>query len=77
MRERLARITDRGREREDTPEKQGGGGKTARERLKDILDRDSAEGPQAVVHKLDGHSELEKGVEPAQNLQSGNGWTMC
>jgi hypothetical protein len=64
VRERLARITDRGRERDDTPEPESGGGKTARERLKGILDRDSAEGPQASSHKLDGHSELEQGVEP-------------
>lgn len=32
--------------------------------MKGILDRDSAEGPQASSHKLDGHSELEQGVEP-------------
>lgn len=31
--------------------------------MKDILDRDSAEGPQASSHKLDGHGELEQGVE--------------
>jgi hypothetical protein len=66
VRERLARITDRGRERDDTPELEAGGGKTARERLKGILDRDVAQGPQAGVHKLDGHDEPERGIdEPA------------
>jgi hypothetical protein len=64
VRERLARITDRGRERDDTPELEAGRGKTARDRLKTILDRDAAQGPQAGVHKLDGHSELEQGFEP-------------
>lgn len=61
VRERLARITDRGRERDDTPEPEAGGRNYARERLKDILDRDAAQGPQAAVHKLDGHGELEQG----------------
>ena len=64
VRERLARITDRGREREDTPESEAGGGKAARERLKGILDRDATQGPQASSHKLDEHSELEQAVEP-------------
>jgi hypothetical protein len=63
VRERLARITDQGRERDDTLEPEAGGGKTARERLKGILDRDSAEGPQASSHKLDGHSDREQGVK--------------
>jgi len=63
VRERLARITDRGREREDTPEPQAGERNTARERLKGILDRDASDTPQATSHKLDGHSKLEQGVE--------------
>jgi hypothetical protein len=63
VRERLARITDRGRERDDTPELEAGRGKTARDRLKTILDRDAAQGPQAGVHKLDGHGELEQDRE--------------
>jgi len=64
VRERLARITDRGRERDDTPEPEAGGGKTARDRLKDILDREASDTPQATSHKLDGHSDREQGVEP-------------
>jgi len=61
VRERLGRITDRGRERDDMPEPEAGGGKTARDRLKDILDREASDTPQAAVHKLDGHGELEQG----------------
>ena len=56
-------ITDRGRERDDTPEPEEGGGKTARDRLKDILDREASDTPQATTHKLDGHSDREHGVE--------------
>lgn len=61
VRERLARITDRKQEWDDTPEPQAGGRNYARDRLKSIMDRDAARGPQAAVHKLDGHSELEQG----------------
>ena len=61
VRERLARITNRGQERDGMPEPQAGGRTYARDRLKSILDRDAARGPQASVHKLDGHGELEQG----------------
>ena len=64
LRERLARITDRGRERDDTPEPEDGGGKTARDRLKGILDREASDVLQATSHKLEGHSDREQGVEP-------------
>jgi hypothetical protein len=64
VRERLARITDRGQDRGgQSDEEQAKGRNYARDRLKSILDRDAAEGPQAAVHKLDGHSELEQGGE--------------
>lgn len=62
VRERLARITDRDRGGQ-SDEEQAGGRNYARDRLKSILDRDAAQGPQAGVHKLDGHSELELGGE--------------
>lgn len=55
-----ARITDRGGQ---SDEEQTTGRNYARDRLKSILDRDAAQGPQAGVHKLDGHSELEQGGE--------------
>lgn len=63
VRERLARITDRSRERDDTQEPQTGGRSAARERLKSVLGRDATQVPQAGIHKLDGHSELEQGGE--------------
>ncbi|MEM9670823.1 MAG: MobQ family relaxase [Pseudomonadota bacterium] len=64
VRERLARITDRGQDRGgQSDEEQAKGRNYARDRLKSILDRDAAQGPQAGVHKLDGHSELEQGGE--------------
>ncbi|MEC3863292.1 MobQ family relaxase [Mesobacterium sp. TK19101] len=64
VRERLAWITDRGRDRGgQSDEEQGRGRNYARDRLKSILDRDAAQGPQAAVHKLEGHSELEQGGE--------------
>ena len=64
MRERLARITGRGQDRGgQSVEEPAGGRNYARERLKSILDRDATQGPQAAVHKLDGHSELEQGGE--------------
>jgi hypothetical protein len=64
VRERLAQIIDRGREREDAPEPEAGGGKTARDRLKGILNREALDTPQATSHKLDGHNDREQGVEP-------------
>ncbi|MEX3017947.1 MobQ family relaxase [Gymnodinialimonas hymeniacidonis] len=64
VRERLARITDRGQDRGgQSDEEQGRGRNYARDRLKSILDRDATQGPQAAVHKLDGHSELEQDGE--------------
>jgi hypothetical protein len=64
VRERLARITDRRQDRGgQSDEEQAKGCNYARDRLKIILDRDAVQGPQAAVHKLDGHSELEQGGE--------------
>ncbi|MCF7748875.1 hypothetical protein GLP43_15015 [Sulfitobacter sp. M39] len=64
MRERLAGILDKGRGEERTLDDGKEGYNYARERLKGILDRDAGGVPQATSHKLDGHSELEQGVEP-------------
>ena len=64
VRERLARITDRGQDRRgQSDEEQASGRNYARDRLKSIMARDAAQGPQAAVHKLDGHSALEQGGE--------------
>ena len=77
VRERLARITDRGQDRGgQSDEEQAKGRNYARDRLKSILDRDAAQGPQAGVHKLDGHSELEQGGETGGSRASSHrqGW---
>ncbi len=75
VRERLARITERGQDRSgQSDEEQAKGRNYARDRLKSILDRDAAQGPQSAVHKLDGHSELEQGGETgaSSHRQRGN-----
>jgi hypothetical protein len=64
VRERLAGILDKGRGEERTPDDGKEGYNYARERLKGILDREAEGVPQATSHRLDGHSELEQGVEP-------------
>jgi hypothetical protein len=64
VRERLAGILDKGRGEERPPDDGKEGYNYARERLKGILDREAEGVPQATSHKLDGHSELEQGVEP-------------
>ena len=64
VRERLAGIIDKGRGEDRTPEEGKDGYNYARERLKDILDREGSETPQATSPKLDGHSDREQGVEP-------------
>ena len=62
MRERLARITDRDRGGQ-SDEEQAGGRNYARERLKEIMDKDAGRDGQAAVHKLDGHNDPELGEE--------------
>ena len=64
VRERLSDIINKGRDEDRTPEDGQEGYNYARERLKGILDREAEGVPQATSHKLDGHSELEQGVEP-------------
>jgi hypothetical protein len=64
VRERLARITDRGQDRGgQSDEEQAGGRNYARDRLKEIMDKDAGRDGQAAVHKLDGHSDPELGEE--------------
>ena len=64
VRERLARITDRGQDRGgQSDEEQAGGRNYARDRLKEIMDKDAGRDGQAAVHKLDGHSNHELGEE--------------
>ncbi|KQB95072.1 molybdopterin-guanine dinucleotide biosynthesis protein MobA [Loktanella sp. 1ANDIMAR09] len=64
VRERLARITDRRQDRGgQSDEEQAGGRNYARDRLKEIMDKDAGRDGQAAVHKLDGHSDPELGDE--------------
>jgi hypothetical protein len=64
VRERLARITDRGQDRGgQSDEEQSKGRNYARDRLKEIMDKDAGRDGQAAVHKLDGHSDPELGDE--------------
>jgi hypothetical protein len=58
MRERLARITDKDRGGQ-SDEEQTRGRNYARERLKEIMEKDAGRDGQAAVHKLDGHSDSE------------------
>lgn len=62
MRERLARITDkdRGGQSDEEPAR---GRNYARERLKEIMEKDAGRDGQAAVHRLDGHSDPELGEE--------------
>ncbi len=62
MRERLARVMgkDRGGQ---SDEKQTRGRNYARERLKEIMEKDAGRNGQAAVHKLDGHSDPELGED--------------
>ncbi len=61
FRERLARVVGRSRDQDDTPKPEGRN--YARERLKEIMEKDAGRDGQAAVHKLDGFSENELGEE--------------
>jgi hypothetical protein len=61
MRERLAQVVGRSEDRGDTPKPKGHN--HARERLKEIMEKDAGRDGPAAVHKLDGHSDLELGEE--------------
>ncbi|GAW37098.1 mobilization protein A [Roseovarius sp. A-2] len=59
FRERLARVVGRSRDQDDTPKPEGRN--YARERLKEIVEKDAGRDGPAAVHKLDGHSDPELG----------------
>ncbi|MFW2545644.1 MobQ family relaxase [Primorskyibacter sp. 2E107] len=59
FRERLARIAGQSQDQDDTPKPEGRN--YARERLKEIMEKDAGRDGQAAVHKLDGHSESDMG----------------
>ena len=59
MRERLAKVVGRSGDREDAPKPESRN--YARERLKEIMEKDAGRDGQAAVHKLDGHSDPDLG----------------
>ena len=61
IRERLSQVVGRSRDQDDTPKPEGRN--YARERLKEIMEKDDGRDGQTAVHKLDGHSEYELGQE--------------
>jgi len=61
FRERLARVVGRSREADDTPKLEGRN--YARQRLKEIMEKDAGRDGQSAVHKLDGHSEYDLGED--------------
>ena len=64
FRERLARVVGRSRDQDDTPKPEGRN--YARERLKEIMEKDAGRDGQAAVHKLDGFSENDLGEDAAR-----------
>lgn len=65
FRERLARVVDRSRDQDDMPRPEGRN--YARERLKEIMEKDAGRDGQAAVHKLDGHSEYDLGEDTGRD----------
>ncbi len=61
MRERLAQVTGRSEDRDDAPKLERRN--YARERLKEIIEKDAGRDGQAEVYKLDGHGDPELGQE--------------
>jgi hypothetical protein len=64
IRERLSQVVGRSRDQDDTPKPEGRN--YARERLKEIMEKDAGRDGQAAVHKLDGYSENDLGEETAR-----------
>ena len=56
---RLAKVVGRSEDREDTPKPEGRN--YARERLKEIMEKEAGRDGQAAVHKLEGHSDPDLG----------------
>ena len=64
IRERLSQVVGRSRDRDDTPKPEGRN--YARERLKEIMEKDAGRDGQAAVHKLGGFSENDLGEDAAR-----------
>ena len=67
FRERLASVIGRSRDQDDTPKQEGRN--YARERLKEIMEKDAGRDGQAAVHKLDSHSEYGLGEDTGREAR--------
>jgi hypothetical protein len=67
IRERLSQVVGRSRDQDDTPKPEGRN--YARERLKEIMEKDAGRDGQAAVHKLDGHSEYDLGEDAGREAR--------
>ncbi|KQB95027.1 molybdopterin-guanine dinucleotide biosynthesis protein MobA, partial [Loktanella sp. 1ANDIMAR09] len=67
IRERLSQVVGRSRDQDDTPKPEGRN--YARERLKEIMEKDAGRDGQAAVHKLDGHSEYGLGDDTGREAR--------
>jgi len=67
FRERLSQVVGRSRDQDDTPKPEGRN--YARERLKEIMEKDAGRDGQAAVHKLDGFSEYDLGEDTGREAR--------
>lgn len=67
FRERLARVVGPSRDQDDTSKPEGRN--YARERLKEIMEKDAGREGQAAIHKLDGHSVPELGDDTGREAR--------
>ncbi|MFV1841617.1 molybdopterin-guanine dinucleotide biosynthesis protein MobA, partial [Phaeobacter sp. A86a-4a] len=67
MRERLARVVGRSDDQDDASKPEGRN--YARERLKEIMEKDAGRDGQSAVHKLDGHSEYDMGEDTGREAR--------
>jgi hypothetical protein len=67
MRERLARVVGRSEDRDDAPKPERRN--YARERLKEIMEKDAGRDGQAAVHKLDGHTDPVLGEDTGREVR--------
>jgi len=67
FRERLSQVVGRSRDQDDTPKPEGRN--YARERLKEIMEKDAGRDGQAAVHKLDGYSENDLGEDTSREAR--------
>ncbi|ABI93471.1 plasmid mobilization system relaxase [Roseobacter denitrificans OCh 114] len=67
FRERLARVVGHSRDQDDTPKPESRN--YARERLKEIMEKDAGRDGQSAVQKLDGHSEYGLGEDTGREAR--------